>query len=74
MFLWKVNVYWIDPEFNKPKVRTHQSQGKGMKSLDEIKNLIGLDNPHFVVGAYNVKIPLGWMVSIPWENERVCLY
>ena len=23
MFLWKADIYWIDLEFNKPKVRTY---------------------------------------------------
>ena len=56
-------------------IRTHLSWGEGTKNLDEIKkNLTGLDYSHFVVEAYNVKVPSGWMVLIPLEHGRVCLY
>ena len=37
IFLWKANVYKIDPMLNKPKVRTHLSRGEGTKNLDETK-------------------------------------
>ena len=65
MFLWKADIYKIDPKCNKPKVCTYQRRAKGTKNLDEIKKLIDLEYSHFIVGAYNVSVPSGWMVSIP---------
>ena len=29
---------------------------------------------HYIVETYKVKVPTGWMISIPTEMERVCLY
>ena len=63
-----------DPDFKKVKRITHQSLGLGIRAPDEIKNLVGLDYSHFIVGAYNAKVPSGWMLSIPLENKRVYLY
>ena len=48
--------------------------GFGTRAPDEINSLVNLEYSHFVVGAYGVKVPLGWMVSIPLESERVCPY
>ena len=67
-------MYRIDPEFNKLKTRTHQTRAEGTKNPNNIKNLIGLEYSHFIIGAYDIKVPSGWMVSIPEENNWVCLY
>ena len=63
-----------DLEFQKHKRRTHQSVGFGTKSPDELKSLVSLEYSHYIVETYKVKVPTGWMISIPTDIERVCLY
>ena len=46
----------------------------GVKNPDELKSMVSLEYSHYIVEKFNIKVPSGWMVSIPTEFERVYLY
>ena len=48
--------------------------GFGTKAPDELKSFVSLEYSHYIVETYKVKVPTGWMISIPTDMERVCLY
>ena len=35
---------------------------------------VSLEYSHHIVETYRVKVPTGWMISIPTEYKRVCLF
>ena len=75
MFLWKTyNYQRTDPEFQKISRCTHQSVSYGTWAPNELKSLLSLEYSHYIVDKYKISVPQGWMLSIPIERERICLF
>ena len=75
MFLWKAdNYYRTAPKFQKISRSTHQSVSYGTRAPDELKCLLSLEYSHYIVDKYKIKVLQGWMLSMPTERERICLF
>ena len=48
--------------------------GFGTKAPDKLKSLVSLEYSHHIMEKYKNKVPIGWMLSIPTDLERICLY
>ena len=66
--------YQPDKEDRSQKTRLYNQSGLGSVYPYEIKNLIGYEYSQFVVGMFKIKVPSGWSVKLPEEDDRVCLY
>ena len=66
--------YQLDKEDKSQKTRLYSQRGLGSVYPYEIKNLIRYEYSQFVVGVFKIKVPSGWSVKLPDEDDRVCLY
>ena len=66
--------YQPDKEDRSQKTRLYTQGGLRSVYPYEIKNLIGYEYSQFVVGMFKIKVPSGWSVKLPDEDDRVCLY
>lgn len=66
--------YQPDKEDKSPKTRLYSHRGLGSVYPNEIKNLIGYKYSQFTVGMFKIKVPSGWSMKLPEEDDRVCLY
>ena len=57
-----------------PKIRLFKDKKVRIKHPNEIKSYTDLRESAWYVEAFNVKVPHGWSISIPREDERVCSY
>ena len=66
--------YRKDLEDVAPMIRIFQDRQVGIKHPNEIKSSISMETSIWYVEAFKVRVPHGWVVSIPMEEERVCTY
>ena len=66
--------YRKDLDDASPKIRLFKDKKVRIKHPNEIISSIDLEESAWYVEEFNVKIPHGWSISIPKEDERVCSY
>ena len=66
--------YRKDLEDVAPMIRLFPDRLVGIKHPNEIKSSISLEDSVWYVEAFNIRVPHGWTVSIPKEEDRVCSY
>ena len=66
--------YRKDLEDVAPMIRLFIDREVGIKHPNEIKSSISMEDSVWYVEAFKVKVPHGWTVSIPREEDRVCSY
>ena len=66
--------YRKDLEDVAPMIRLFKDKKVGIKHPNEIKSSINMEDSIWYVEAFKVKVPHGWSVSIPKEEDRVCSY
>ena len=66
--------YQKDLEDVAPKIQLFKDKKVGIKHPNEIKSSISMEDSVWYVEAFNIKVPHGWSISIPREEDRVCSY